>query len=252
MKVAKSLFISRPRRNLQTFLQFPLPNFHCQILWNGSNVIKVELRVVYSYWQLKAMSNLPKYLLNQHARGKRCVGLCRSWAFSGNLCRFRMGLVVRVFVQGSTNMCACKWHFESNSPLLVLHLSDSENGCCVTPSEDVPESCPSRLLGCSLPVTFHSRCAGERGKHSGVWQEQHAATANSCLDTSQVFLHFPPFHLSLCLQWCTCPFKRICAVRAVACECVYGTLQIYSDPHQFTFLKTAVLVIIAIQTPNSQ
>lgn len=37
---------------------FPLPNFHCQILWNGSNVIKVELRVVYSYWQWKALSNI--------------------------------------------------------------------------------------------------------------------------------------------------------------------------------------------------
>lgn len=257
MKVAKSLFISRPKRNLQTFLQFPLQTSTVSTagfpLPNSVKWIKCDISGAKSGIFLLAAESIVKF-----ARifiKPTCTGqtMCRIFADHGRSAEICADcLIVRVFVQGSTNMCACKWHFESNSPLLVLHLSDLENGCCVTPSEDVPESCPSRLLGCSLPVTFHSRCAGERGKHSGVWQEQHAATENSCLDTSQVFLHFPPFHLSLCLQWCTCPFKRICAVRAVACECVYGTLQIYSDPHQFTFLKTAVLVIIAIQTPNSQ
>lgn len=144
--------------------------------------------------------------------GEWCVKVCESWAFCGNLLRFRVGLDVRVCAQESMNEClrACmKWLFRSNSPMLVLHLSDSENGSQVDFTQaEMFLRCPSRLLGRSLPVTFHSRGAGERGKDSGVWREQHAATANSCLDTSQVFLHFPPFHLSLCLQWCTCPFKR--------------------------------------------
>lgn len=84
-------------------------------------------------------------------------------------------------------------------------------------------------------VIFHSHCAGERGKHSGVWQEQHAATKNSCLDTSQVFLHFPLFHLSLCLQWCTCPFKRICAVRGV---CIQHLANIFR-PSPIYFFKNS-------------
>lgn len=98
-------------------------------------------------------------------------------------------------------------------------------GGCFIPTVRASVHCLSHfILAVQESVAKTPACDGK----------QHAATSNSCLDTSQVFLHFPPFHLSLCLQRCTCPFKRTCAVGGRVCESVRGTLQTYSDPHEFT------------------
>lgn len=203
----------------------------CAIDQTWSNELKEAERAVL----LLAAGSIIKYLWNQDVRGERCVAVLWILPNSAQIPRGPGCADVcsrkyeRVFV------CVCmQWLFRSNSRLLVLHLSDSETWTWCKRSSFWGTR--PRPMGRSLPVTFHPRGAGERGKDSGVWLEQHAATANSCLDTSQVFLHFPPFHFSLCLQRCTCPFKSIRAVRGGACECVYGTLQTYSDLHQFTFL----------------
>lgn len=140
----------------------------------------------------------------------------------------------RACVNWGMNEClyvCMQWHFESNS-IAGAHLKKRTARLAVWTARqplDVAR-CLRKLLVAFVGTRAVCRGAKEHGGLSGVWQE-HAATADGWLDTSQVFLRFPPFHLSLCLQWCTCPFKRICAVVGGVCVrvCVVPRKHVHSQ-----------------------